>query len=54
MSGSSPVGAAVAVAQLVEHRIVVPNVVGSMPIGHLRAGCDVKDSSLVSDDWEYR
>ena len=32
---SSRVIPTVAVAQLVEHRIVVPNVVGSNPIGHL-------------------
>lgn len=33
--GSNPTISTVAVAQLVEHRIVVPNVVGSSPIGHL-------------------
>lgn len=33
--GSSPTSCIVAVVQLVEHRVVVPNVVGSSPIGHL-------------------
>ena len=34
VAGSSPAPATVAVAQLVEHRVVVPNVVGSSPISH--------------------
>ena len=36
-----------AVVQLAEHRFVVPNVVGSIPIGRLSSPCGVTASTVV-------
>lgn len=46
MSSNLP-SSAVAVVQLAEHRFVVPNVVGSIPIGHLSSPCGVTASTTA-------
>ena len=45
INGGTPM---VSVAQLVEHRIVVPNVVGSCPIIHPICGCRIAAIASVS------